>query len=329
MRRPQRALDHDGLQADVMRFMAIIAFCLVAILALVRNVEAPPGEPIAMRPPPVEMPVANVGRAEPEAEPPPTADSSPAETVTPVATAPPEAAVASTPVTTPDAEPSLPASQAVSNDERRRLARALSAAQVRSAERQRTHQAQRQRDAVARREAQRASRPSAEPVVGSAQPVARPIEPASVAQTEPAPVVQTQSSEVPLEDTGETEPTSPAEEGLSLRFASEHDFLRLLSSGQVELFLFDGPADASAFKLGRGFDFAPARPPGQLYELLPATIPAAISGSAARRIGSFESYKWGVRMPSHVEAEIRRLVGIARTGSLLIDRHGQVRHENS
>ncbi len=37
-RRPLPAED-DGLQTDVMRFMAIIAFCLVAILALVRQVE--------------------------------------------------------------------------------------------------------------------------------------------------------------------------------------------------------------------------------------------------------------------------------------------------
>ena len=33
--------DSDGLQADVMRFMAIIAFCLIAILAVLQNVEPP------------------------------------------------------------------------------------------------------------------------------------------------------------------------------------------------------------------------------------------------------------------------------------------------
>jgi len=32
-------LDVDSLQADVMRFMAIIAFCLIAMLALVKNLE--------------------------------------------------------------------------------------------------------------------------------------------------------------------------------------------------------------------------------------------------------------------------------------------------
>lgn len=43
MARPTHSsqLDTDGLQADVMRFMAIIAFCLIAILALVKNLEPP------------------------------------------------------------------------------------------------------------------------------------------------------------------------------------------------------------------------------------------------------------------------------------------------
>ncbi|MCZ6890094.1 MAG: hypothetical protein O7H39_16530, partial [Gammaproteobacteria bacterium] len=34
------AADNESLQTDVMRFMAIIAFCLIAILALVRNDDA-------------------------------------------------------------------------------------------------------------------------------------------------------------------------------------------------------------------------------------------------------------------------------------------------
>lgn len=44
--------DSDSLQTDVMRFMAIIAFCLIAILALVKNAEpveatpAPPAAPV-------------------------------------------------------------------------------------------------------------------------------------------------------------------------------------------------------------------------------------------------------------------------------------------
>ncbi|MEE4282083.1 MAG: hypothetical protein V2I41_09065, partial [Pseudomonadales bacterium] len=36
-RRRLTHMEEDSLQADVMRFMAIVAFCLIAILAMVRN----------------------------------------------------------------------------------------------------------------------------------------------------------------------------------------------------------------------------------------------------------------------------------------------------
>lgn len=42
--------DSDGLQADVMRFMAIIAFCLIAILTLAQKVEQVATEPVETRP---------------------------------------------------------------------------------------------------------------------------------------------------------------------------------------------------------------------------------------------------------------------------------------
>ena len=37
--RVNTGMDSDALQADVMRFMAIIAFCLIAVLALVQQIE--------------------------------------------------------------------------------------------------------------------------------------------------------------------------------------------------------------------------------------------------------------------------------------------------
>ena len=40
--------DSESLQADVMRFMAIIAFCLIAILALVKHAEPPAAETAAV-----------------------------------------------------------------------------------------------------------------------------------------------------------------------------------------------------------------------------------------------------------------------------------------
>lgn len=42
------AADGDGLQTDVMRFMAIIAFCLIAVLALVRNADPVTESPLPL-----------------------------------------------------------------------------------------------------------------------------------------------------------------------------------------------------------------------------------------------------------------------------------------
>lgn len=79
--------DSDGLQTDVMRFMAIIAFCLIAVLALVRNADPLAGQPPplpaehpakmldaqsppapAADPPPVHMPLRPQPQARPETQ---------------------------------------------------------------------------------------------------------------------------------------------------------------------------------------------------------------------------------------------------------------------
>ena len=69
-------MEDDGLQTDVMRFMAIIAFCLVAVLALVRDAQPAPeaASTAAPAPPPPSeeptvteaAPVASVAEADPK-----------------------------------------------------------------------------------------------------------------------------------------------------------------------------------------------------------------------------------------------------------------------
>ena len=62
MRRRDSQHDSESLQTDVMRFMAIIAFCLIAILALVKNLDPPNSEAEV----PVIPPVAETGPVQPE-----------------------------------------------------------------------------------------------------------------------------------------------------------------------------------------------------------------------------------------------------------------------
>ncbi len=76
-----RHFEDDGLQTDVMRFMAIIAFCLVAVLALVRDME-PTETPTAAEPKAVEpvKPVPEVTVEKPAAPAPAEALAEPGPT---------------------------------------------------------------------------------------------------------------------------------------------------------------------------------------------------------------------------------------------------------
>jgi len=241
------SVDGESLQADVMRFMAIIGFCLVAIMGLVRDVN----------PPPINA----------------------------------ETGVASQPVVKPEAIPAAPKRAAPK-------AAAPEAVAAKTLPEELPHSP---------------PLPSPVPVpVPAPTPVAIAVA-APVSNPAPEELATTQAAEVP-----------PDEPGLSLRFNSDRDFLRLVSGGDVALYLFD---DLRAFRLEQNYALREAKPPGQLYELLPATIPAGIRHAAEGGVTDAAQFKWGVAMPSRIAQQITTLVQTETSGQLVIDRFGAVRHE--
>lgn len=194
------------LQADVMRFMAIIAFCLIAILALVRNADPAPvreaEEPLTRPMPPKPMPAPKPAASPVQAEEP-----------------------APTPATPPPA--------------------------------------------------------------ATAAPAAAP----------------------------------PEEASLSLRFASDRDFLRLVSSGGVRLFALEGERVLAVDPQLRA---APATLPGPVHELLPETVPELLT--RAIDSGPAQARRWAVALPARTAGQIRHYVQQGATGVLVIDRFGEVRH---
>jgi hypothetical protein len=86
------------LQTDIMRFMAILALCLVAIFALVQSIplvpEAPSQSPAAAAPPPVARAVATPPVPQPKAEPQPVPEPQIEKPAAPARAAPTPAAVA-------------------------------------------------------------------------------------------------------------------------------------------------------------------------------------------------------------------------------------------
>lgn len=195
--------DNDSLQTDVMRFMAIIAFCLIAILALVRNVD--PVEPVQK--------AADEGAAEGESE--------------------------------------------------------------------------------------------------------------AEEDTLQTPKTRTATGRRPLDQNNPAQLTPSSDEGLSLRFASNRDFLNLVSSGTIVVFAYRANR---VLRLDHQLQFHPAAAPGEIYELLPATIPRAVVSALGRTEEDASAFRWGIRLPTAMREDIRRLIDLDLHGELVIDRHGRVRH---
>jgi hypothetical protein len=163
------------------------------------------------------------------------------------------------------------------------------------------------------------------------QPVAPPVAvknvPAPLAEAEPVtpPVVQA-PQRGPLPEPPQADPVlegAQPEQSLSLRFASDQDFLRLLGKGAVTLYLFN---QEDAWVLGKDYAFAPGHAPRQLYEVLPQTVPAVIAGAAAATGTRSDHYRWGVQLPPRTRRQIDGFLKESASGQLLIDRYGGVRH---
>jgi hypothetical protein len=285
----QPGIDSESLQADVMRFMAIIAFCLIAILALVRNVEAPPTAVPADLPAPAEAPqpasteavaipasapiiAPRVATAPRQSKPEPKPEPKPAPKPTPIVRLPDTTAKPFLIAPSKPLEPALPIT----------LMEPI--------------------------------KPQQAPEIAAAPPPEAPEQtPAEAAPERPA----------PMDAVAAKDAVAAAEPGLSLRFTSDRDFLRLVSKGDVRVFLFD---QQRSFELSRSYRFDAASPPGQLYEVLPETIPAAIGRAAQGNLQRHPELRWGLSMPAPIQRQIAEYVAAVDTGELRIDRFGEVHH---
>ena len=140
----------------------------------------------------------------------------------------------------------------------------------------------------------------------------------------PKPIVVPEPTPGPLPMASAAEMPASSEEGLSLRFDSDRAFLRLVTSREVGLYLFN---DESVFRLNSSYAFRKAPAAGQLYELMLQTMPSAIRAAADAVVSNTGQFRWGVAMPAHIERRIAALVALEHSGQLVVDRFGAVRHE--
>lgn len=240
--------EDDSLQADVMRFMAIVAFCLIAILAMVRQAAPPPQaeqqEPAAPQDrqavAPARLVQATTPQVESESEPEPKPEPEPEPIPLPL----------------PEPEPVT--------ELRIESKAALTA-------------------------------------------------PAQVI-TAPAPGRQGEPTTPPPEATEEA--------GLTLRFASNRDFLRLVGRGRVNVYAYD---NHHFLALDRNHRFHPVTPPAQVYELDPNTIPPTMRQALPEDL-STSAVTWAVRLNNKVQQQLLQHLTQVKSGELHINRYEEVHH---
>ena len=275
-RTSQYGSDDAHLQADVMRFMAIVAFCLVAILAMVRNLS----EVEEVEEAEVEIAAVTELVAEKVAVPEPQ----------PIA--PP-----------PEPEPVQQAPQ--------------------------------------QRQAEPVKEPEDKPrvFVVAEQTFDTPVQPAPEPQpVEPLPTEPLPAESVPVpeeverevkEDTQVNEVSeeiesdrnkSQEDQGLTLRFASQSDFLRLIARTKVMVYAFN---PQTFLEMNEQYRFLQTKPPRQVYELDPSTIPVHLQEALPR---DMVDVKWAVGLPPKIERQVQSLVNAHASGELLINRFEEVHH---
>lgn len=149
------------------------------------------------------------------------------------------------------------------------------------------------------------------------------LEPVPVREPMPAPASMPAPDPIPEPAIETPPPAEPIQHsqpgpGLTLRFASDADFVDLVRRGEVRVYAFAGDAYRV---LDRAFVFRPAQPPATYHELesVPRRVEAALGDT-------LPGNGWAVRLPSRTSTDIRRLAEEFDAGQLVIDRTGGVRH---
>jgi hypothetical protein len=150
-----------------------------------------------------------------------------------------------------------------------------------------------------------------------AEPAA--VEPARVELPAARPEVVAPEPAVAAETAAE--PTK--EEGLILRFASDGDFLRLIARGDIRVYAFQ---DSDVLALNESYRFLDTTAPGQVYELLPPSIPSLVVDALRQARPETDGYRWGIALPGRISHQIERHLNRVNRGELVIDRYGDVRH---
>lgn len=279
-------LDNSELQTDVMRFMAILAFCLVAIFAIVQTMplEAPaePAVPAVADPlPPIDTRVAPIVQSKPAPEKKLLAKVEPVRATLLEKKPPPMPAKRPT---------AMPAKPVLPQPEPRMVA---------------TPEPARAKPQVAK------NKPK--PVTVTRLPAPKPV---PIPEAKPAPV----KAELAVPS-----PSASPERGLSLSFASDQVLQDLVARRLVGLYAIKDSNYYQMSVTSQGVRFGPGPAPAQYHEMVYQTVPREVAQVfEAQHHGSAENVVWGVTLPVATTHQLRRFVQTNYSGDLVITADAQL-----
>jgi hypothetical protein len=268
-----------------MRFMAIIAFCLIAIMALVKKIEPAPVLPINdTRVAAVQKPEVIVSRVLPG-----TTEESRRAPVTAVSHE--KTATTGTETISTRKETAIQAKITVIPDE------------------------------TIRREEVPVRRETLVPDTPVEQNKAIPEVAVDSSMTPPpvAEIMDDQYQQISQEASQETEPST-----LTFRFDSDGTFLHLIATSS--LLLYASTADGF-IGMDSGFNLVQSKPAGELYEVMPRSLPRKITSIFEK---SVPSPVYLVALPSATRRDLRSFLDGSNpppTGALVIHRDGRISNE--
>jgi hypothetical protein len=285
--------EHD-LQTDIMRFLAILALCLMAVFALVQSlpVTAPAAGQVESSMQPMQHRLAQLSAAQQSAESTLQALRQARQTI--------QSELA-------EVNGRLAASQHELIENSARLASLERQLQIKASELELLN---------SRTQALSQRLPQSQRQILPPSPPAPTPQPAASALTPPA-----TPAEPPVRTT--------AAEGFALRFASESALRSLVSRGRIDFIAKQEPGFWRLSLTGAQGHFKPAKAPAAYYEMTPGTVPASFRQALQRRTGQPPSARtaWGVTLPPSIAQRVQALMQTHAGGTLVIQADGEVRLE--
>ncbi|MEO1202333.1 MAG: hypothetical protein AAFX10_06485 [Pseudomonadota bacterium] len=167
----------------------------------------------------------------------------------------------------------------------------------------------------------------------AAQPLAEPArQPAAPKQPRPVVTATAPSPPVPIPSTAPAPAPSaapPAEEGFTLRFASDLALTRLVARGDIAFYAIDDDAARQLAVRSSQIRFWVSRRPSEFHEMERSTVPGPVVDALGLTGAPLERIRWGVTLPDRLSTELDRLMREHTGGALVIDADGTLRREST